>query len=147
MTKLTLRRALVHTAISLAASAMPFLASVSVVEAKPAAPVDKTGLDVLCKAEDGMYFPPSKKNGLSLCAFKDGQVLVCDSKKDKCSASPTKADGKEPPKVTINEGAMNLRMLKLLNDKVIALTAQIQSLTATLNNRRAEGTNGAPAAP
>jgi hypothetical protein len=146
MTKLTFGPAFVQTAISVAAFTMSVLASISIVEAKPAAPVDKTGLDVLCKAEDGVYFPPTK-SGVSLCAFKDGQVLVCDSKKDKCSASPAQADIKEPPKVTINEGAMNLRMLKQLNDKVNALTSQIQSLTSTLNDRRAEGTTDTPAAP
>lgn len=146
MTKLTLHRALLQTAISIAALAIPVVGCISVVEAKPAAPVDKTGLDVLCKAEDGLYIPPAK-SGLSLCAFKDGQVLVCDSKKDKCSASPTKADAKEPPKVTINEGAMNLRMLKQLSDKVNAFTVEIKSLTSTLNDRRADGTNNAPAVP
>ena len=114
------------------------LASVSFAEAKKAAPVDKTGLDVLCKADGGVYFPPSK-SGISVCAFKDGQVLVCDSKKDKCSASIKKADSKDDEKVTIAEGAMTLRMLKTLDDKVNTLTAQIQFLTETLKAQEREG--------
>jgi hypothetical protein len=61
MTKLTFGPAFVQTAISVAAFTMSVLASISIVEAKPAAPVDKTGLDVLCKAEDGVYFPPDEK--------------------------------------------------------------------------------------
>ena len=140
MRKFRFPRAFVQTVISVTAFIMPALGTISLVQAKPAAPVDKTGLDILCKAEGGLYVPPDK-GGLSACAFKDGQLLVCDSKKDKCSASPTKADVKTLPKVTINEGAMNLRMLKQLNDKVETLTSQIQSLSSMLNNpegRRSE---------
>ena len=145
MSKFT-SRAFVPIAISLAAFIMPVLACISVVEAKPAAPVDKTGLDILCKADGGLYYPPGK-GGISACLFNDGQFVTCDSKKDKCSASPTKADAKDLPKVTINEGALNLRMLKQLNDKVNALTSQIESLSSTLKDRKVEGRNDSPAAP
>lgn len=136
--------AIVPTAISLAAFIMPVLVCISVVEAKPAAPVDKTGLDILCKADGGLYYPPAK--GVSACLFNDGQFVTCDSKKDKCSASPTKADAKHLPTVTINEGALSLRMLKQLDDKVNALTSHIESLSAALKDRR-EGRNDSPAAP
>lgn len=146
MRKFRFPRAFVQIVISLTAFIMPALGPVSTVEAKPAAAVDKTGLDILCNAEGGLYVPPDK-GGLSACAFNDGQLLVCDSKKDKCTASPTKADVKTLPKVTINEEAINLRMLKQLTDKVETLTSQIQSLRSTLNNGRAEGQNDPPAAP
>ena len=95
--------------------------------APPAAqdkPVDRTGLDILCSGKGDVYSAPSK-SGISTCIFADGQVMTCDSKTDKCTSSLT--GGKD--KATIAEGAMTLRLLKQLNDKVDRLTTQIESLS------------------
>jgi hypothetical protein len=87
-------------------------------------PVDKTGLDILCSGKGDTYSPPSK-SGISTCIFADGQVMTCDSKTDKCTTSLTGDKGK----ANIAEGAMTLRLLKQLNDKVDRLTKQVESLS------------------
>lgn len=115
-----------HTALSVALAALVFGLVVPI--ARPAAtaaqaPVDRTGLDILCSGKGDTYSPPVK--GVSSCIFADGQVLVCDSANDKCY------EGKAPKQqARILGDAMTLRLLKQLNDKVDALTAQVRSLTA-----------------
>jgi hypothetical protein len=100
-------------------------------------PPDRTGLDILCSGKGDVYSPPNK-SGVSMCLFNDGEVLVCDQKKDKCYASMT--GGK--PKDIVAEGAVTLRMLKILNDKVDRLSAQVESLGG-----QAPTTQQSPAAP
>jgi hypothetical protein len=51
--------------------------------------------------------------------------MVCDSKTDKSTASLMRGDQKH----TIVEGAIALRLLKVLNDKVDKLTTQVDLLT------------------
>lgn len=89
------------------------------------APVDKTGLDILCSGKGDVYSPPPKNGGVSSCIFADGQVMTCDSATDKCQV---KRDAKGP--ATINADAMTLRMLKELSDRVDRLSAQVQALSA-----------------
>lgn len=86
-------------------------------------PVDMSGLDILCKGKGDTYSPPVK--GISSCIFADGQVIVCDSKKDECY------EGKEPKaQALVRNDVMTLRLIKQLHDKIDLLTRQVQSLTA-----------------
>ena len=132
---MTVRNVVRRAAFMLSIPIVAVSISLSVAQSVDAAgkskkPVDKTGLDVLCSGQGDVYSPPNK-NGVSSCLFNDGEVLVCDSKKDKCYASLTQDNTKpDHTKATIVEGAFTLRLLKLLNDKVDNLTGQVQSLTA-----------------
>jgi hypothetical protein len=116
-----------HTAVVIGIIAFPMFMSLCIApvaaqdKAKP--PVDKTGLDILCSGKGDTYSPPSK-SGISTCIFADEQVMTCDSKTDKCTTKLT--GGKD--KGNIVEGAMTLRLLKQLNDKVDRLSAQVESL-------------------
>lgn len=86
------------------------------------AEVDKTGLDILCRADGGTYMPP--KGGISVCLFKDGTIVVCDSKEDKCSRAVPEGSDRAPHA----EGMLTFRLLKILkelNDRVERLEAKI----------------------
>jgi len=86
------------------------------------AEVDKTGLDILCRADGGTYMPP--KGGISACIFKDGTIVICDSKTDKCSRAVPEDHGKAPNA----DGMLTFRLLKILkelNDRVERLEAKI----------------------
>ena len=100
----------------------------------PAAPVDRTGLDILCKGPGDAYIPPNSK-GISYCVYADGQVVRCDSKTDKCTSALTGGDAKS---TTVVEGAVTLRLLKLLNDSVNDLKRQVEALTAEVKKRPAQ---------
>jgi hypothetical protein len=88
------------------------------------APVDKSGLDILCSKKGDVYSPAPKPGGTSSCVFADGQVMTCDTKTEKCEV---KRDAKSQR--GINVDVMTLRMLKELNDKVDRLNAQVQALS------------------
>lgn len=114
-----------HTAVVVGIFALPVLMSfcIAPLVAAQEKPVDKTGLDIFCTGKGDVYSPPSK-SGISTCIFADGQVVTCDSKTDKCTSSLTGGKGK----AQIVEGAMTLRLLKQLNDKVDRLSAQVEAL-------------------
>jgi hypothetical protein len=59
----------------------------SVVVRADAAPIDKSGLDILCKCPGCVYFPPTNSDHHSYCLYPDGSVLTCDTDKGTCSAS------------------------------------------------------------
>jgi hypothetical protein len=86
--------------------------------------VDRTGLDILCKGKDKTYVPPA--GGISMCINKKtGDVLVCDSKTDKCfSAIDSKGSS------AINTDALMIYTLQQLTEKVDDLTKLVQALTA-----------------
>ena len=86
------------------------------------AEVDKTGLDILCTRPGDLYVPP--KDGLSVCISKDGTIVICDSKTDKCTNTRMQVDDKAQSV----EEAMTFRLLKLvkeLNDRVDRLESRL----------------------
>lgn len=124
---ITRRLALPASVLAIALGMFVFTARPA--ETAPQKPVDKTGLDILCSGKGDVYSAPSKA-GVSMCIFADGDVLVCDSKKDKCWASMEVNDkGKGPIKGQVSDSAMTLRLVQQLNHKVDQLNMQLQALS------------------
>jgi len=121
------RNTVPHAALNLLILVVGVFMSLSIVQSLDAAPVDRTGLDFLCKDTGGTYHM-DPKGKWSTCACSDGQTIICDIKKDKCYNDINPRSG-----AMVVEGAVTLRSLKLLNDKVDNLTKQVQSLTSSLN--------------
>lgn len=78
---MTITRRAAFAAVTLAVACLSLFV-VWPIQTAAQAPVDRTGLDILCSGKGDVYSPPVK--GVSSCIFADGQVLVCDSATDKC---------------------------------------------------------------
>lgn len=89
------------------------------------AEIDRTGLDILCKAPGDVYLPP--KNGLVVCIKADGEVIICDNKTDKCSRTLPPRDDR-----TSSLDAMTVGLLKVVKE----LTERVANLESKLSGRK-----------
>ena len=89
------------------------------------AEIDRTGLDILCKAPGDVYLPP--KDGLVVCIKANGEVIICDNKTDKCSRTVPPRDDRTP-----NVDAMTVGLLKVVKE----LTERVANLESKRPGRK-----------
>lgn len=85
------------------------------------AEVDRTGLDILCKAPGDVYLPP--KNGLVVCVKASGEVIICDNKTDRCSRALPPGDDKTSDLDAITVGL--LKAVKDLTERVAKVESKV----------------------